>query len=179
MRRAFYAIGAVVSMIAAFLLLVQAGLPAFSGETPPGIIPVAPHIGAIAPDFTAATPDGTIVKLTDARGQPTILNFWATWCGPCRVEMPILQQLYENTPNLRILAVNIGESPATIRQWQESTGLTYDLLVDTHQEIAAAYQLRGQPSTYIIAPDGMITDIFFGPANEQALVTAIQRSAGA
>ncbi len=166
-------------MIAAFLLLIQAGLPNLAGETLPGEVPIAPQVGSVAPDFSAPTVSGTLINLAAMRGQTVIINFWATWCGPCQVEMPILQRLHDNQPDLRILAVNMGESPTIIREWQQQTNLTYDLLIDEQQTIATLYQLRGQPSTYIVAPNGIITNIFFGPVSESTLVASLGRSSEA
>jgi peroxiredoxin len=67
----------------------------------------------------------------------------------------------------------MGESPEIIRQWRQANNLTYDLIIDEQQTIAALYRLRGQPSTYILAPDGIITALFFGPVREEALVAAL------
>src|SRR5690606_335049 len=136
----------------------------------------APEVSALAPPFALTSLDGEVVRLADLRGQQVIVNFWATWCGPCRVEMPILQRLYDDAPPgaLRILAVNLGEPPDAAREWQRSFNLTYDILLDEGQMVAALYQLRGQPSTYVISPDGIVTHIFYGAASEDALRAALQ-----
>jgi len=161
-------IAAVVCLVTAIFLIHFTGLPEraqFTGRIIPGELPVAPEINAIAPPFELSTLDGSRLNLLNLRGHPTIINFWATWCEPCRVEMPELQHLYEHYANrgLRLLAVNLGESPAPIRQWVDQFGLTFDILLDPAQEIAAAYQLRGQPTTFIVSPSGIITHIFYGP----------------
>lgn len=144
----------------------------------PGQLPIAPEINAIAPPFERSDINGQIISLSDLHGAPVIINFWATWCEPCRVEMPILQTLYEarKAEGLRILAVNLGESENIIRDWQTAMGLTYDMLVDERQSAAALYRLRGQPSTYVVSPNGIITHIFYGPASESALTTALGAS---
>lgn len=179
LRRVLYLLGAVAAMAAAFLLLTSAGLPdraMYTGQIISDTV-VAPEILAVAPDFALATLTGDTIRLSQARGAPVILNFWATWCGPCAVEMPILQSIFETrrATGLRILAVNLGEPKETIRRWQESHNLTYDLLVDEAQQVAALYHLRGQPTTYIIAPDGRIARIFFGPITADTLNTALER----
>jgi len=170
--------GAFAALIAAFAIVITAGLPdrpEFTGQVIPGQLPIAPEINAIAPPFERFNLDGQPIRLSDLRGAPVIINFWATWCEPCRVEMPILQMLYEARKNdgLRILAINLGETPDAIRDWRDALGLTYDMLVDEHQSVAALYRLRGQPSTYIVSPNGIITHIFYGPASERALTTAL------
>lgn len=171
-------VAAVVTMIAALVILLSSNLPqraAFTGALSPGQLPVAPEIHALAPDFELLTLHGEPIRLSELRGRPVIVNFWATWCGPCIVEMPVLQSVFDHYQGegLRILAVNMGEPPAAIREWQDAHGLTYDLLVDEAQVVSGRYWLRGQPSTYVISPEGVITDIFFGPVTEAALTAAI------
>ena len=174
-RRTIYGIGAVVCMAAALLILRSAGLPqraAFSGQVQLNQPPIAPELDAIAPDFELTNAQGEAVRLSELRGQTVVLNFWATWCGPCALEMPILQSIF-NVGHTAVLAVNLGETPGTIRAWQQEYKLTYALLVDEPQRTAALYRLRGQPSTYVISPTGIIKAIFFGPVSEQALLAAI------
>lgn len=172
-------IGAVVCLTAALLLIINGGLPqraAFTGQQSNNLlIPTAPELNALAPNFTRPTLNGDNLTLTTLQGAPVIINFWATWCQPCLAEMPILQQVYERyrDSGLRVLAVNLGESPQVIRQWQERLGLTYDMIIDEDQTVAALYHLRGQPSTYIVTPNGIITHIFFGPVSESMLEAAL------
>ena len=170
--------GAVGAWCAALILIMNAGLPQRAEFTAQGMIdsiPVAPEINALAPPFELLNADGERIRLVDLRGQPVIVNFWATWCEPCRVEMPILQEIYASYPagTLHILAINLGESARVVREWQNALGLTYDMLVDERQATAVRYALRGQPSTYVIAPNGLITNIFYGPASPEALQAAL------
>lgn len=171
-------------MLAAFLcllmgvvLVVNAGLPERASHT--GVLTsegmVAPELNAIAPPFTAISLGGDSVSLLELRGTPVIINFWATWCGPCAAEMPQFQELYESRPegDLRIIGVNLGEDRQSVAAWAEGYGLTFDLVFDPDGQIAALYQLRGQPSTYIISPNGVITDIFFGPVTLTQLQAAL------
>ena len=175
-----YFLSAAVCFLVAALLLIRVGLPERSEGTAlvnTGDTLVAPEIGAIAPPFTAHTIDGKTITLDDLRGQPVMVNFWATWCGPCRAEMPELQHLYERHADdgLRIVAVNLGESEADVAAWRDAFGLTFDLVLDPQQEIARRYAFRDPPSTFIIAPDGTIARIFFGPIPEGQLRDAIVR----
>ena len=178
MRRALYLTGAAAAMSAALWLLITTGLPqraAFTGQIIPGQRPIAPELNALAPDFERPDVNGNPIRLSDLRGAPVVVNFWATWCGPCIVEMPILQSIFEarQDTGLRILAVNLGESASVVRAWGEAQGLTYDLLLDEQQQVAALYYLRGQPSTYVISREGVITAIFFGPISESGLLAAL------
>jgi len=168
-------IGAIFSLIAAFVLLVQSGLPQraeFIGDFIRDVGYVAPEINAIAPPFAQPTINGETIDLFDLRGESLVINFWATWCVPCRAEMPTLQAFHEDT-GIRILAINMGESHEAATRWVHELGLTFDILLDRNEDVVAAYRLRGQPSTYVLAPDGVITHIFFGPMSENALRDAL------
>lgn len=174
-KRILLLFGATASLALAVALLYSAGLPEraqFTGITTVGEISVAPEINALAPPFTLRAISGEEINLIDLRGAPVVINFWATWCVPCALEMPELQAVYEQyqARGLRILGVNLGESPEAIKAWQESLGLSFDLLLDPPQKIAALYYLRGQPSTYIVSPRGTITHIHYGPVSTSTLL---------
>lgn len=175
MNRSALFIGALVCLSAALTLVMSTGLPQRAENTLlfPGELPVAPEIGARAPSFELHSLKGERLSLAQFQGNPVIINFWATWCEPCRVEMPILQDLYDqfSDQGLRILAVNVGET--AIQDWVTALHLTFDIAHDDHQQVAALYQLRGMPSTYIVAPDGVITAIFYGATTEHQLQTTI------
>ena len=157
----------------AAVILAAAGLPdrarlsafAIDGET------VAPEIGGLAPLFTASTVTGGEVGVYALRGAVVIVNFWATWCAPCRDEMRELNTLYQTrrADGIRILAVNTGEPAAVASAWANTLQLRYDVLLDEANAIAALYRLRGMPSTYIIAPDGRIAHVLYGPTTAAAL----------
>lgn len=125
-------------------------------------------------EFTLADEAGT-ATLADYKGRVVLLNFWATWCAPCRAEMPILQQLYETyrDDGLRIVAVNAGEAPDVVRAWVEALGLNYDIARDDSRRIEGAYRLTGWPTTFMISPQGIITHKFLGPVSEEDLRAAL------
>lgn len=178
LTRTFLLLAAAACLSATFVLVLHAGLPAraaFTGQLLPGGLVAAPEIGALAPPIEGTTPDGQTRRLADWRGRPVIVNFWATWCGPCRAEMPQFQALYDRyqSRGLHILAINLGETAAAVQNWTRALGLTFDIVLDPDGETAARYQLRGQPSTYIISPTGTITHIFYGPATFEILQAAI------
>jgi peroxiredoxin len=171
-------LAAAACLVTAFVLVAATGLPeraAFTGQLLADDLLVAPEINAMAPPFTATTLSGQSLKLLDLRGAPVLINFWATWCEPCRVEMPELQTIYDQyrERGFRLVAVNLGEPPAAVRQWAQKLGLTFDLVLDERGDIAAQYHLRGQPSTYILSPAGTITHIFYGPVTVATLQTAL------
>lgn len=176
-RRGLLLIGAVASLVTAFLIVWAVGLPeraAYTGFVAAGER-YAPELNALAPLFEGKNLDGKMVRLADLRGQAVLINFWATWCEPCKAEMPDLQAVYEEYQRrgLVILGVNLDEGQADISQWVEQLGLTFEIVLDEEQEIAALYQLRGQPSSYLVAPNGVITQIYYGPTTRQGLEAAI------
>lgn len=178
LTQTFLLLAAAACLSTAVVFVIRAGLPeraAFTGQLLPGGLVAAPEIGALAPPIEGTTPDGQTRRLADLRDQPVIVNFWATWCEPCRVEMPQFQALYDRyrSRGLHILAVNLGETPAAVQGWARALGLTFDIVLDPDGETAARYQLRGQPSTYIISPAGTITHIFYGPATFEMLQAVV------
>ncbi len=125
-----------------------------------------PQVGKLAPDFQLQSLDGQAVSLGDFRGKPVLLNFWATWCGPCRFEMPFIQKIFEKKEwsdiGLVILAIDIGEGPSSVREFMEHFGLSFPALLDTNQDVALKYNIRAIPTTFFIDKDGIIQDIKVG-----------------
>ena len=121
-------------------------------------------IGNQAPSFQLHNLDGELVSLSDFQGEPVLINFWATWCPPCRAEMPYLQQIYEEwlERGLVLLAVNIGESSSEVAEFMQSYNLSFPVLLDTKQEISQKYNVRGIPTTFFIDKDGVIQDVKVG-----------------
>jgi len=170
--------GALLCFLAAGWIFIGAGLPqraTYTGQISEDGFSIAPELNSIAPNFEQPALNGAPISLASLRGSPVIVNFWATWCEPCRIEMPDLQTVYTEyqADGLRILAVNLGEPSPLINEWVQSFGLTFDILLDERQSVAALYYLRGQPSTYIISPQGIITDIFYGPVSASTLRAAL------
>jgi cytochrome c biogenesis protein CcmG, thiol:disulfide interchange protein DsbE len=141
-------------------------------------------VGAPAPDFRAVTVDSTprMRTLADYRGQVVLLNVWATWCGPCRVEMPSMEALHRDfaPKGLRVVAVSIDQIAGApqIRDYARELGLTFDILHDSAQGISRAYQVQGYPQSFVIGRDGTIRRKWIGPedwnsASNRALITAL------
>jgi len=172
-------IAAAACLIAAIGIVLWAGLPDRSRANAvydnPQDTPVAPEVGAVAPPLEAADLNGKRVSLAALRGSPVVINFWATWCGPCITEMPMIQTAYEQyrSQGLRIIGVDSNETPADVMNWQARFGLTYDLLIDRDNRISNAYRVRGLPSTYFIGRDGVIRQIAYGPLTDAGLQAAI------
>jgi peroxiredoxin len=132
-------------------------------------------VGSRAPDFHAVTIDTVPAarSLADFRGHVTLLNIWATWCGPCAKEMPGLQRLYEEyqSKGLRIAAVSVDmqHMEKDIREFARRYGLTFDVLYDWKQAIARDYMTTGYPETFIIGRDGVIRFHMIGPVDRDSV----------
>jgi len=124
----------------------------------------APQVGKPAPDFQLPNLEGQVVSLSDFRGKPVLLNFWATWCSPCRFEMPFIQSIFEESSDtgLVILAINIGETPSRVRDFIQSGNFSFLVLLDTNQDVALEYNIRGIPTTFFIDKEGVIQVIKVG-----------------
>ena len=129
-----------------------------------------PWIGKPAPDFQLSTLNGQPVSLSDLRGKPVLVNFWATWCLPCRGEMPYIQQIYDEwqAKGLVLLAINIGESPSQVAKFMQSQGLSLPVLLDGKGNIAVMYNVRAIPTTFFIDRDGIIKDMKVGAFQSKA-----------
>lgn len=121
-------------------------------------------IGNTAPNFSIVTIDGEQTSLESLRGQTVLLNFWGTWCGPCRREMPDLQSLYEQYADdgLTILAIAVNDTTNDILAFQEEFGLTFPLALDEDDVVNTLYEITSQPSTLLIDPEGVIQFQSFG-----------------
>ena len=133
-------------------------------ETPnPDGLPIGSEIGYLAPDFRLETEDGDIVVLSDFRGRPVFINFFAVWCGPCRFEMPEIESVYNSLGDeLVVLTVDVRESAERVKGYKELLGLTMPTVMDTHRQVATAYQVPGLPWTYILDDKGVVRHIKFG-----------------
>ncbi len=149
-----------IKIVVLVLILVSGlGIAGCSSEQEPA--PVL-QPGSPAPDFQLQNLEGQTVALSSFRGKPVMLNFWATGCPPCRTEMPFIQEVSEDEEwrerGLVILAVNLGESHATVKKFTEDNGLTFTVLLDSELDIAGMYNVAYIPATYFIDKDGIMKD---------------------
>ncbi|TQR17614.1 redoxin domain-containing protein [Psychrobacillus soli] len=131
--------------------------------------------GDRAPNFTLTTLDGEEVTLSDYQGKKVVLNFWATWCPPCKAEMPHMQNYYEDMAeqeNVEILAVNLTSSDVGIEKvelFKEDYGLSFPIPLDEEGDVGKTYQAITIPTTYMIDTTGTIQNKIVGPMDEQML----------
>ncbi|NPA31607.1 MAG: TlpA family protein disulfide reductase [Chloroflexi bacterium] len=127
-------------------------------------------VGQPAPDFTLRTLTGDEVRLGDQRGRVVVLNLWATWCEPCKAEMPLLQALAVRHPDdLVVLGVNYGEEPETVAAFVDEYGLTFPILLDPQHQVVRLYGVRGLPTTVFIDAQGRVQGVHLGALDAAAL----------
>lgn len=133
----------------------------------PGATPL--QLGGPAPDFELETLEGPPLRLSELRGQVVFVNFWATWCPPCREEAPALQRIYRELryEGLEILAISIDapNDRDAVASFRDEYGLAFPILLDPDQSVHAAYGVTGVPETYLITPEGRVAERFIGPRN--------------
>ncbi|TBL79788.1 thiol-disulfide oxidoreductase ResA [Paenibacillus thalictri] len=130
-----------------------------------------PVQGDKAPDFTLVGMDGKTHKLSDYKGKTVLLNFWGTFCPPCKDEMPAMQQQYEQSKreDIEFLAVNLAESPITVQNFVTQYKLSFPILLDDKEEIRKRYGVINYPTTFFIGPDGRIASVKVGQMTEDFL----------
>jgi peroxiredoxin len=130
-----------------------------------------PTVGHPAPNFVMELEDGSTAYLRDLAGRPILINFWATWCPPCRQEMPDLVEAYETHKDegLIVLEVNSAETEAQVADFVEQFGVTAPVVLDTRNEVMSAYRSNGLPATFFIDREGVIQAHWPGFLDEATL----------
>ena len=171
-------IGAIALASLAALVAPMVGLPQiFGGPTAVGVIRrlvddpnAAPRISGLAPDFEWNAPDGTTKKLSDLRGKPVVVTFWATWCAPCRQEMPAMQRV-ASSGDVTFLAVDLLEDGTRVRGFMDSLALDrLTPLLDLDGAVTRKYSVLELPQTFFIDAQGVIRHIEHGAILDDAAV---------
>ena len=139
--------------------------PFLGGESSQSVANRRPSIGTPAPPFRLMDLNGTVHSLVEYQGKVVFLNFWATWCGPCKVEMPAMEGLYQafRSQGMEILAVSVDQQGAVVtRPFKEAMGLSFPILHDSDYQVGLTYGARTLPMTFIIDRKGIIRQRVFG-----------------
>jgi peroxiredoxin len=169
MKRAVFIVG----MLWTVLLLAVALMPAFTSTVAPllaaqrGIV----KPGEPAPNFQLRDMNGQAVSLSDLRGKIVLVNFWATWCGPCRIEMPAMERLYRtyDRKDFEILAVSTdAQGVAVTRPFQQENQLTFPILHDADFRVGLSYGARTLPMTFMVDRQGIVRQQIFGARDWEA-----------
>lgn len=119
-------------------------------------------VGKRAPNIRLTLDDGRTLTLHDMHGRPVLINFWATWCGPCRLEMPEIVRTAQTTPNLVVLAVNVQEQLPQIQDFAQDFAMELPIVRDEAGDVQNLYQIRGMPTTYFVDSDGIVRAVWAG-----------------
>jgi peroxiredoxin len=172
-HRWFFLVGIGLA-IAGLAIVLSSGFRNSSAQTPHSEdenIEMAPREGALAPDFELENINRELVQLSEVAGHPVLINFWATWCAPCRLEMPAIQDRFESYRNegFEVIAVNFDESSEQVHAFADELGLTFSLLLDPGGKIQRAYKIRGYPTSFFVDSSGIIRVLHIGVMTEKQL----------
>ena len=178
MNKAFTTLRRLPPWLGRVVLLLAAAWWVWASRTSPqavtqGRVP-APQVGFLAPDFALPTLDGGTQALSALRGKVVVLNFWASWCPPCRAEMPTLARVAQTyaPKGVTVLAVNAtaNDSPEAARRFLAQIGVTLPVALDLDGRVVQTYRISAFPTTFFIDPQGVIRDIVVGgPMSEASL----------
>ena len=173
---------AVIAGATAFYLAVR---PSGAASTPTGggVLPLDPQrnhtsrppaaaLGRAAPDFRLTTLDGQSLRLSDLQGKTVLMNFWATWCPPCRQEMPeiVSASARYRDRGFTVVSVDEQEDAGTVSKWVTEFGMQFPVVLDTSGQVGRAFRAGSQfPTSLFIDPSGIITEIKYGPMDRQYL----------
>jgi len=134
---------------------------------------VGPSVSQLAPEFTLTTLEGKEVSLEDYRGKLVLLNFWASWCIPCKAEMPLIQEVYEKYQDRGLVVLGMNMTDLDQREdaekFVEETGVTFPILLDDSGSVSEAYRVISVPTSFFIDPSGVVRNFQLGPMSADQL----------
>ena len=138
-------------------------------------LPPAPEEGRLAPDFTLSDLKGNRLRLSDLRGKVVFVNFWTTWCPPCRAEMPEIEAVYQEYKDKDVvfLGVDILEPENVVRQFVQEGGYNWTFVIDTTGEVTATYRIPAIPTSFFIDREGIIRAVNIGAMTKRAMETKL------
>jgi len=149
------------------------GLPAMGAARQPPV-----NVGGDAPDFALRSAAGDNLRLSEHRGQVVMINFWATWCGPCRQEMPKLDEIFARyeQAGFTLLGVNIDEDVERAQRLADELGVSFPLLFDDDQSVSRLYDVQAMPMTVMVDRSGKVRNVHYGyrPGMEQRYLDEVR-----
>jgi cytochrome c biogenesis protein CcmG/thiol:disulfide interchange protein DsbE len=171
------------ALSAAVALIFAGCAPAAAGQDQevadaPTVPPVGVTVGMRAPDLALKALDGGTIRLSDLRGQPVMINFWAVWCGFCRTELPEMQQAFEayRDQGFTILAVDVQEDRSVVEPFVDELGLSFPILLDSEAEVSRSYRVRGLPTSYFLDQNGVIIGRELGAIDKAWIVNYLAQA---
>ena len=157
--------------------------PEAAADQGDGVIEFKPGMpikeGVQAPDFTGELIDGTSIRLSELQGKPVIINFWATWCGPCVKEMPAFERLKDDFGDkIGIIAVNCGDDAGTVKDFVEENGYTFPVVLDEEYSISMLYPTNSIPYTVVVDAEGKVTHISTGALDADTMYERYKEALG-
>ncbi len=170
--------GTSVALLLAFIVVLALALRGQTAQGQFGIFATGRVVNLDprpAPDFVLTTYDGQRLQLSDFRGQVVLLNFWASWCPPCRVEAPVLQRAAErlDSAGLVVIGIDVWDDAAQARAFLDEFGVTYPNVEDTTRSIPVEFGVTGLPETFVISRSGVLVSRWVGPINDEQLADLV------
>jgi peroxiredoxin len=170
--------GLVLIVVAGVALLVIGVVLLFVAKPTPAQVAVAikpPQVGSPMSDFTLSDLSGKQVRLSDFRGRPVLINAWATWCPPCRAEMPDLYKLYQDhqQDGFVVLAINSGEGSKQVKDFIQQSGFMFPVLLDPDNTLLDALGIRNLPTSIVVGQDGIVRAMHVGMLTPAAIQSTI------
>ena len=171
--RAIWTVGILLATLAAVLWVTST-----YARDPQRSETVHPRLGEAAPAIEAVNTHGDKVTLADYRGKVVLVHFWASWCGPCVKEMPLIDRLYRDSGSAAaVLFVNAGESKGTIQEFLDEQQFDFPVLTDVTGKIAQAYAVTGLPATFVINPKGQMVEAILGEISSEQQLAGYMKAA--
>ena len=170
--------GTSVALLLAFIVVLALALRGQTAQGQFGIFATGRVVNLDprpAPDFVLTTYDGQRLQLSDFRGQVVLLNFWASWCPPCRVEAPVLQRAAErlDSAGLVVIGIDVWDDETQARAFLDEFGVTYPNVEDTTRSIPVEFGVTGLPETFVISRSGVLVSRWVGPINDEQLADLV------
>jgi cytochrome c biogenesis protein CcmG/thiol:disulfide interchange protein DsbE len=176
MTRATWNLAIGIVLVVGVIWLWAGRIPAAESVVGGSGLPPAPALGHPAPDVKLTTVTGETFALSSLRGKPVVLNFWATWCPPCRAELPELQAASQRyAGQLDIIGVNQAEPAEGVTAFAQQFGLTFPIPLDINADASRRYAVRSLPTTFFVDRAGVIRHIQSGPLTEATLAQALKK----